>query len=82
MSIPGDVREMTKVCSHPTCYESDESTTMYKEPTDHNERGWFPVCGQHVDLSKDNITVLMTENSGAAQVANAEILSGIKKNQS
>lgn len=51
---------------------------MYKEPTEHNDRGWFPVCGQHVDMSKDGITVLLTENSGAAQVANAEILAALQ----
>lgn len=66
------------VCSHPTCYDSDETATIYKEPTEHNDKGWIPVCGEHVDLSKDGITVLMSENAGAAQVANAEILESLK----
>lgn len=45
-------------CSHPTCYKSEEKTTLYKEPTDHNERGWMAVCRKHVDVKKDGVTVL------------------------
>lgn len=67
------------ICSHPTCYESDKTATIYKEPTEHNDKGWFPACSEHVDMSKDGITVLLTENSGAAQVANAEILTALQE---
>lgn len=51
---------------------------MFKEPTEHNDRGWFPVCGQHADMSKDGIEVLLTESPDLAEVASAEILSALK----
>lgn len=70
---------MTELCSHPTCYESSDNATIYKEPTDHNERGWIPVCGKHADLSKDGVTVLMSDDPDPAEVANAEILGSLKR---
>lgn len=54
---------------------------MYKEPTEHNEEGWIPVCGEHVDLEKDGVTVLMGEYSGVADVANAEILTALQNDE-
>lgn len=45
-------------CSHPTCPTTEETGTMYKEPTEHNDRGWIPVCGDHVDPTKDEVTRL------------------------
>lgn len=65
-------------CCHPTCYESEETCTIYKEPTEHNDKGWIPLCGEHVDLSKDGVTVLLSEHSCDAAVANAEILESLK----
>jgi hypothetical protein len=64
-------------CSHPTCYESEETATMYAEPTDHNEEGFMATCGEHTDFSKDGIEVLKV--TGAASAANAEILASLKR---
>lgn len=66
-------------CSHPTCYESEETATMYKEPTEHNEKGWMPVCGSHLSREKceqKRVTVLST---GAAAEANAAVLAGLDR---
>lgn len=64
-------------CSHPGCMETEETATMYKEPTKHNERGWFAVCGQHADFTKDGVEVIHTGD--AAEVANAAILSTLQE---
>lgn len=39
-------------CAHPF---GKEHAAMYREPTEHNERGWMPVCKQHVDPTKDGV---------------------------
>lgn len=68
-------------CNHPTCYESEETCTIYEEPTDHNDKGWIAVCGKHVDLSKDGVTVHMSDHSGIVDVANAEILQALENDE-
>lgn len=61
-------------CFHPGCTATEESATLYKEPTPHNDRGWFPICGQHADFDKDGIEVL----DGPAAELSAEILAALK----
>ena len=43
------------ICSHPFG-EIHEATL--KEPTEYNDKGWMPVCHEHVDHTKDGITSL------------------------
>lgn len=62
-------------CSHPGCFEDSESATLYREPTDHNDRGWIAVCGEHADLENEGTEVIVND---AASAASAEILSGLK----
>lgn len=67
--------EEKKYCSHPTCYKNSEDSTLYKEPTEHNERGWFAVCGEHADLQKEGVEVIVND---AASELSGEILKSLK----
>jgi len=55
---------------------------MYKEETDHNQKGWMAVCGSHVSEQKcrdGKVTVIMSSTNKAAEAANAEILKGLQQ---
>lgn len=63
-------------CSHLTCYDTDDDVTMYKEPTDHNDKGWMPVCGKHCDFTKDGVEVLSVNDVSSA--ISEEILASLQ----
>lgn len=68
-------------CSHPTCYASEETTTMYDEESNKVD-GSFAVCGEHVSeqASRDGrVTVIMSSTNRAAEEANAAVLEGLRK---
>jgi hypothetical protein len=60
-------------CANPGCTESNETTTMYREPTGHGES--FTVCGRHADFDKDGLEVIVED---AASEASAEILNALQ----
>jgi len=67
-------------CSHPTCYESEETATMYREESNHGDD--FAVCGQHVSEQKcrdGKVTVIMSSTNRAAEEANAAVLAGLRE---
>jgi len=68
------------LCSHPTCYESEETATMYKEESNHGSA--FPVCGDHVSEQKcrdGKVAVIMSSTNRAAEEANAAVLAGLQE---
>jgi hypothetical protein len=50
------------ICSCPGCTNSDNDSTMYKEETKYNEKGWVAICGEHLSREKceeGRVTVLI-----------------------
>jgi len=75
-------RTMTTYCSCPGCYNSDNDGTLYKEETKHNTKGWMAVCGKHLSREKceeGRVTVLMSDNTTAAEAGNAMVLAGLRE---
>lgn len=60
-------------CSHPTCYKTEETSTLYVEQADFDEDKTFTVCGKHADFDKVRRTIV---NDAASAVSN-EILKAL-----
>jgi hypothetical protein len=60
-------------CSHPTCYETEDTTTIYVEQAHFDEDVEISVCGKHADFDKVHRTIV---NDAASAVSN-EILKAL-----
>jgi len=70
------MKDFDHMCDHPTCYKTENDTTMYRVESRHGE-GAFTVCGNHL-IERDVPRAEAVVTSKPASAANAEILEGLK----
>lgn len=66
------------LCNHPTCYETENDTTMYTVESRHGD-GSFTVCGEHlIERDVNRAEAIVTAETGTASAENAGVLEALK----
>jgi hypothetical protein len=72
------MEDFKHMCSQPSCYDTENDTTMYRVQSRHGD-GAFTVCGSHlIEREVDRAEAVVTAETTDAAAANAEVLANLK----